>query len=91
MNFLQASDVGAAGQSDPHVLQIAADEGRILVSHDVKTLPRHFGQFIAQQSRPGLILIPQRLRVGAAVEELPLIWLASETDEWVNQVCYLPL
>lgn len=35
VSFLQSFEVGAAGKDDPTVLQIAAREGRILVSHDV--------------------------------------------------------
>jgi hypothetical protein len=27
----------------------------------------------------------------AAIEELLIIWLASGAEEWVNQICYLPL
>jgi predicted nuclease of predicted toxin-antitoxin system len=91
VSFLHAFQVGAAGKDDPAVLQIAANEGRMLVSHDVQTMPRYFGEFIAGQSSPGLILIPQRLKLTTAIEGLLIIWLASEAEEWVNRICYLPL
>lgn len=61
------------------------------LSHDFRTMPQHFQQLIAKQASPGLILIPQKLKVGAAVEELLMIWAACEAQEWVNQFCYLPL
>ncbi len=35
---------GLAGLSDATVLAIAADEGRLLVSHDVSTMPEHFAR-----------------------------------------------
>jgi hypothetical protein len=54
-------------------------------------MPQHFQQLIAKQASPGLILIPQKLKVGAAVEELLMIWAACEAEEWVNQFCFLPL
>lgn len=91
LSFVQAFDVGAAGKDDAEVLRIAANEGRILVSHDFRTMPQHFQQLIAKQASPGLILIPQKLKVGAAVEELLMIWAACEAEEWVNQFCFLPL
>ena len=34
---------------DPDVLAVAAREGRILVSHDFGTMPRHFRDFSARQ------------------------------------------
>jgi hypothetical protein len=90
-SFLRANEAGAVGIDDLRVLQIAADQNRILVSHDIRTIPRHFGHFIEQHSSPGVILIPQKLPVIAAIEQLVMIFLASEREEWVNQICFLPL
>jgi hypothetical protein len=36
-------------------------------------------------------LIPQKLPLSTAIEQLSLIWLASEAEEWVNQIRFLPL
>ena len=91
VSFVQAYEAGAAGKDDLPVLQIAAEQNRILVSHDLKTIPQHFGHFIAQQASPGVILIPQKLPLSTAIEQLVLIWLASEAEEWVNQIRFLPL
>ena len=73
------------------MLAIAAREGRILLTHDHKTMPRHFGDFIASNSSPGLLVIPQHISPSAAVEDLLLIWAATEAEEWINRICYLPL
>ena len=75
----------------PRCLESPANEGRILVSHDLRTMPGHFGEFIAGTASPGLILIPQKLKSAVAIEQLLMIGLASEAEEWVNQVCFLPL
>ena len=90
-NFVQAYEAGAAGKDDLTVLQIAAEQNRILVSHDLKTMPQHFRHFIARQTSPGVILIPQKLPLSTAIEQLVMIWLASEAEEWVNQIRFLPL
>jgi hypothetical protein len=90
-SFVDAFEVGAAGKDDLTLLRIAADERRILVSHDLRTMPQHFRHFIARQASPGVILIPQRLALSAAIEELVTISLASEAEEWVNQIRFLPL
>jgi len=91
ISFVQAFEVGAAGKDDSTVLRIAAEAGRMLVSHDVRTMPRNFKEFIRRQPSPGLVLIPQRLALSEAIDGLVLLWIASEANEWVNQICYLPV
>ena len=92
IDFLSAHDANLTGISDRDVLALAARQGRILVSHDFKTISEHFGEFVeAHGSSPGLILVPQHLPIGEAVEDLLLIWSASEEDEWTNVIRTLPL
>jgi hypothetical protein len=43
----------ADGMSDPEVLACAASLGRILVTHDVRTMPKHFGNFVSSNVCPG--------------------------------------
>jgi len=88
MNFRSAQAARLDAIPDPVVLAFAADEGRILVSHDFETMPRHFRQFT--QRSPGVLLVRQDLPVGEAIETLLLIWEASEADEWVNRLCLVP-
>jgi hypothetical protein len=79
------------GLEDPDVLAIAAREGRVLVSHDRRTMPYHFGEFIMTNTSPGLIIVSQHLSIATAVEELVLIWAATEAEEWLNQIKSIPL
>ena len=55
MDFLSASDADLEGVPDPEVLAIAADQDRILVSHDFQTMPRRFAEFLQARgsSTPG--------------------------------------
>jgi hypothetical protein len=76
---------------DPQVLELSAARGRIIVTHDVRTMPDHFSDFLADQSCPGLILVPKKMPIGAAIEDLLLIWQVSEAAEWTNQMRRLPL
>lgn len=79
------------GMPDPEVLELAASLARTLVTHDVRTMPRHFQHFIELQESPGLILVPEKLGIGQAIEDLLLIWQLSEAEEWVNWIQRLPL
>ena len=82
---------GLDRKADPEVLRIAAQSGRLLVTHDRNTMPAHFRQFILKQNSPGIIVIPQRMRVKFVAEDLLLMWSASDPEEWQNRVVYLPL
>ena len=54
-------------------------------------MPRHFRAFSRERVSPGLILIPQRLPIGTAIDELQLVWECYEEWQFVNNVIYLPL
>jgi len=91
IDFQSAIEAGLPGLLDPAVLALSAEAGRILVTHDAKTMPGHFGDFIATARSPGVLIVPQHLPTVAAVEELVLIWATTEASEWVNRICRLPL
>ncbi len=91
LDFQPASVAQLEGLPDPEVLAVVARDGRILVSHDKRTLPHHFAEFIHRQPSPGVIIVPQRMAIAAAVEELLLIWHASTPAEWANRIAHLPL
>jgi len=91
LDFQTATEAGLSGVNDPEVLAHAAREGRILVTHDRKTMPRHFLTFITTATSAGVLIIPQHLPVAAVVDDLLLIWYATEAEEWINQIRFLPL
>ena len=55
IDFRTATAAGLAGLKDAEVLAVAGRDGRILVTHDYATMPRHFGEFIRTTASPGLI------------------------------------
>lgn len=91
IDFRGAASAGLRGRTDLEVLAIAASEGRVLVTHDRKTMPLSFGQFILKTISPGVFVIAQKTDLLAAIEDLVLVWAASEAEEWINRICTLPL
>ena len=75
---------------DPEVLQFAAGDGRVLVSCDVSTITRHFANFVATRSPPGVIVIPPRVSVGETIERLLMTWPIWAAEEIENQIWWLP-
>ncbi len=84
-------EAGQKGLQDSEVLEMAARTGRILVSHDRKTMPKAFYAFIHVDSSPGLILIKQGCPVGQAIEELRICARVLEPPEFVKTIRYIPL
>ncbi|MEL6468604.1 MAG: DUF5615 family PIN-like protein [Cyanobacteria bacterium J06623_4] len=91
IDFQTAAEGRLIGISDPEVLSVAAKLGRVLVTHDRKTMPRHFADRIMKTPSAGVIVVPQSMAVRAVVDDLVLIWMASEAEEWINRIRALPL
>ena len=90
IDFRTATSAGLRGLSDLEVLALAAEEARILVSHDRKTMPQAFGKFIQSRTSPGLFLISQKTDLLAAIDSALLAWIASEPEEWINRMVAIP-
>jgi len=91
IEFTTAQQVGVLGLGDPEVLAVAAQNGRLLITRDKATFPRHFADFIANNESSGVIVIPPHLTIAQIAEELFLVWLVMEAEEWVNRITYLPV
>lgn len=92
IDLVRVQDVGLRTLDDSTVLRWAANEGRILVSRDIKTIPTFAHErVIARQVMPGVFILPSTVSMATAIDDLSLIAAVTEADEWVNQVVYLPL
>ncbi|MGG6267660.1 DUF5615 family PIN-like protein [Leptolyngbya sp. AN03gr2] len=90
LDFQSANEAELEGLKDPEVLALAARQGRVLVTHDRKTMPTEFGQFIVSQTSSGVLILSQNLPIGEAIDAIILIWEASVSEEWVNQIMTFP-
>ena len=90
IDFATAHEAGFAGLDDQAVLALAASRGRLLVSHDVSTIPKAFSRFIQEHRSPGVILISQELSYREAIEGLLRVWSVTETEDWENVLSFLP-
>lgn len=91
VDFQTAFAAGLQGVKDPEVLAISAQQGRILVSHDRKTMPSEFATFITSNQSSGVIIISRKLPIEVVIEELLLIWAVSSAEEWINRIAKIPL
>ena len=92
MDFKSAVSAKLQGKTDLEVLNLAAQEGRILVTQDIRTMPRQFAAFLQAGSHsPGVILIHQTTPAAAAIDALVLVWAATEPAEWADRIVKVPL
>jgi Domain of unknown function (DUF5615) len=90
LDIQSANEAGLEGIKDPEVLAIAAREGRILITHDRKTMPTEFGQFVTRQNSSGVLIMSQNLPISEAIDAVILVWEASTAEEWINQIMTFP-
>ncbi|APB33165.1 hypothetical protein GlitD10_0849 [Gloeomargarita lithophora Alchichica-D10] len=90
LDFRSANEAELEGIKDHDVLSIAARDGRVLVTHDRKTMPTEFGQFITSQTSFGVLILSQNLPMSGAIDAIILVWEVSTAEEWINQIMTFP-
>jgi hypothetical protein len=93
LDIVRAQDAGFRTQADPAVLEWAASEGRILLTHDRRTLVGFAYQRVAAGlPMPGVFVIRNRGgQIGQMTQDILVPVLCSEQHEWDGQVQFLPL
>ena len=80
------------GTPDPVILDWIEQNGYILVSRNRKTIPAHLKEHLERGKHvPGVLLLRGRISIGRLVEDLLLIWGASELKDYKDHIEYLPL
>jgi hypothetical protein len=54
-------------------------------------MPIHFAEFVETSNTSGVILLREAISLAVVIEELVLIWSASEAEEWINRLAWIPL
>jgi Domain of unknown function (DUF5615) len=91
IDFRTATSADLRGLKDLELLMLAAREGRILVSHDRKTMPRASAEFIQTKTSPGLLLVSQKTDLLIVIDSVLLAWMASDAEDWTNRIVSIPL
>ncbi len=92
IDLVRAQDVELSGVDDPAVLEWAAQEGRILLTHDVATITRYaYDRLAESQPMPGVIEVVVHVSIGQVIEDLLLILACGEQADFEGQIRYLPL
>jgi hypothetical protein len=92
LEIVSVRSVGLAGADDEAVLEWAAREGRVVLTHDVKTMVGHAYQRVkAGKTMPGVFEISRSAPIAVVVKDLLFLADCSKENEWEGQVLYVPL
>jgi Domain of unknown function (DUF5615) len=91
-DIIRVQDVRLQGANDPIVLEWAANEGRVLPTHDANTMTA----FAYERTARGLpdarrVRNVLKVPISVAIEDILLVAECSAEGEWEGQVNYLPL
>jgi len=92
IDIVRVQDADLAENADPAVLEWAAKENRVLLTHDVSTMTRYAYERVANNlPMPGVFEVTRKVPIGVAIEEILILAECSLEKEWDDQVRYLPL
>ena len=74
------------------MLEWAANENRIVLTHDISTVPDFaYARMAEGKIMPGVIAVPQDAAIGRIAQDVLLLVQASFDGEFENSVIFLPL
>jgi Domain of unknown function (DUF5615) len=92
LDIIRVQDLEIAGADDPTVLAWAAQAGRILLTHDERTIPNYAYERLTEgQTIAGVIVARDTLPINTVIEDILLIVECSSPAEWLNELQRLPL
>lgn len=92
LDLVSVREVGLAEAEDPALLAWAAAEDRVLITHDVNTIPGFAYQRAADgDPMPGVVVVPATLPIGDAIRGLLRVLEASSSEDLVHRILFLPI
>ena len=91
LDWVTAHQIKRGAEKDETHLAWASDEKRIILTHDVNTFPKFAYERIKNSEKmSGVIVVPQTMPIGRAIDELEVIVTCSFEGELENLILFLP-
>ena len=92
VDIQRVQDVGLRGLGDEQILAWAAENNRIVLTHDQATFGRFaYARVDDGKSMPGVFVVSEKLPVSEVINAILLLTECSEQADWDGLVTYLPL
>lgn len=91
LDIVRVQDVGLIHADDPDILEWAANEGRILLTHDVATITMYACERV-DRGLPmlGVVEVIATAPIGKIIDDLELFICCSQPDEYEGQILFIP-
>ncbi len=91
IDLVRVQDVGLSGASDPEILQWAAQERRIVLTHDLTTMSSYMYERVAANlATPGVFVFKEQKVVRPTIDLIEMLNDCSSPDEWQDRAVMLP-
>ncbi len=92
LDLVRVQDSTVYAANDDLVIEWAANENRILLTHDINTIPKFaYERVKAGKPLPGVFAVPRTSALDKVAADLLILIECSLKNEWQDQVVYLPL
>ena len=92
IEIVKCREVGLERSPDDEILSYAAENGFIVLTHDVNTMADFAYQRLTKGEHiQGLFLVIQDRPIGPIIENLILVWSITDAEEWQDRVRFLPV
>lgn len=92
LDLVRVQDTPLAGALDEDVLEWAAREGRVVLTHDESTMTAAAWARVREGlPMPGLIEVSSNVPIGPAIDDISMVVVAFRPGEHEGQVLFLPL
>jgi hypothetical protein len=92
LDIVRIQDEGLSGAEDQAVLEWAAQNGRILLTHDVSTITHYaYDRVRSGSPMPGIFEVSRDIPINIVIDDILMLAEYSVDGEWEGQVRYLPL
>ncbi len=86
------ADVPPRGTMDTDILTWLENENFYLITRNRKSMPRHLSDHIAKGGHvPGILTLRPNASMRDIIDDLLLIWEATEGGEYRDQIVHIPL
>lgn len=90
LDIVRVQDAGLRSFRDPSILEFAASENRVVLTHDVRTMETHARARLAGAlPMSGVLIIRQQVPIGRAIDEIVFIAECGRDDEWNGMIQYI--
>lgn len=92
LNYVIVQETALRSSGDSALLAWAAEHQRVVVTYDVNTIPKYaYDRIRIGEPVAGVVIVPEDLAIGIAIEELAMLIECTEMEELANQVKYISI